>query len=147
MPAPRHGPPFPRARRPNGRPLLRRSVPLVVALALAGCATASGKHGEGDRSAREAPVTLFVRNYNWSTVHVYVMGGGQTVSLGLLTSMDTATYVIPSSLLASEQSVRLIADPIGSVRAYISEPVFVATGDRIEWTINNVLAQSVISVH
>lgn len=141
-----HGPPFSHARCSLRRPLARRSLPLLVALVLAGCATVSGKRGERDRSPREAPVTLVVRNYNWNTVHVYVMGGGQTVSLGQLTTMDRATYVIPTSLLVSEQSVRLIADPIGSVQAYISEPVFVSPGDRIEWSINNVLAQSVISV-
>jgi hypothetical protein len=129
----------------------RRLVPrfgllLLAGLVVAGCATAGGKGASGATSLRDAPVTLYVRNYNWNTVHVYVMGGGQTLSLGQLTTMDTATYVIPRSILSADQSVRLIADPSGSVQAYISEPVFVTAGDRVEWTINNALAQSVISV-
>ncbi len=135
-----------RSRRLARRLSLRFGLLLLTGLVVAGCASMGGKGAAGDTSMRDAPVTLFVRNYNWNTVHVYVMGAGQNLSLGQLSSMDTATYVIPRSILASDQSVRLIADPIGSVQGYISEPVFVSAGDRIEWTINNALSQSVISV-
>lgn len=135
-----------RDRGPGRRLSPRFALLLLAGIVFAGCATAGGKGAAGDRSFRDAPVTLYVRNYNWNTVHVYVMGGGQTLSLGQLTTMDTATYVIPRSMLSTDQSIRLIADPIGSVQGYISEPVFVAAGDRVEWTINNALAQSVISV-
>jgi hypothetical protein len=129
-------------------------LPAVLALVAAGallagaCASAGGKQvSPEEAAAREAPVTLLVKNYNWNTVHVYVVGAGVSVSMGQLTSMGTATYEIPRSVLASDRSIRLIADPIGSRRAYISEPVLVSPGDQVEWTINNLLVHSVISVH
>jgi hypothetical protein len=146
MGTPRLASPVERSRGPWRRLVPGLGLLLLAASLVGGCASMGGKGGGDDTSMRDAPVTLSVRNYNWNTVHIYVMGAGQNVSLGQLSSMDTATYVIPRSILASDRSVRLIADPIGSRQAYISDPVFVTAGDRIEWTINNALAQSVISV-
>lgn len=131
---------------PRGRvPPARIALLAVLAAALAaGCATFGSHSREGGEA--DTGVTLFVKNYSWSTMHVYVMGSGQTISLGQLSSMNTSTFAVPRSALASGNSIRLIADPIGSTSAYISEPVLVAAGDRVEWTIQNQLSQSSIMI-
>jgi hypothetical protein len=140
---------MPPARQPT-RTGLRRSARAAILAVLtvglaAGCATFRS-HPDQNAETTAAPITLFVKNYNWSTIHVYVMGSGQTVSLGQITSMDTATFEVPHSALATGGTLRLIADPIGSTSGYISEPVIVAAGDRIEWTIQNRLSQSSVVV-
>jgi len=138
-------PAAPRPARRGRVPAVRGALLAVLLAAMAsGCATFrshSGQEAEADTG-----VTLFVKNYNWSTMHIYVMGSGQTTSLGQLASMNTATFAVPRSALASGNSIRLIADPIGSTSAYISEPVLVAPGDRVEWTIQNHLSQSSIMI-
>lgn len=126
-------------------PPVRAALLVVLVSALAsGCATFGSHSGQGAEG--DTGVTLLVKNYNWSTIHIYVMGSGQTTSLGQLTSMNTDTFAVPRSVLASSNSIRLIADPIGSTSAYISEPVLVAPGDRVEWTIQSQLAQSSIMI-
>ncbi len=119
---------------------------LLAVLIAAACATGSGKRTARQAEVEREPVTVFVRNYNWATMHVYVVGAGQQVSMGQLSSMDTVTYVVPTTVVATDRSIQLIADPIGSFRAYISQPVLVSPGDRVEFTINSMLSQSVISV-
>jgi len=140
---------MPPAREPARAGLPRSAgaaILLVLAVGLAaGCATFRS-HPDQNAQAAAAPITLFVKNYNWSTIHVYVMGSGQTVSLGQITSMDTATFEVPRSALATGGMLRLIADPIGSTSAYISEPVIVAAGDQVVWTVQNQLSQSSVVV-
>lgn len=118
----------------------------VVAGGAAGCATGGANAGRDEADRRDVPVTLFVKNYNWSTVHVYVLASGQTISMGQLTSMDTATYPLPRSALGGAREIRLIADPIGSTTAFMSEPILIEAGDRVEWTIQNQLSQSSVMV-
>jgi len=118
----------------------------VVAAGPAGCATGGAGAGQDQVRRQEAPVTLFVKNYNWSTVHVYVIASGQTVSMGQLSSMDTATYTLPPSVLGGARQIRLLADPVGSRTAFMSEPVLIEAGDRVEWTIQDHLSQSSVMV-
>lgn len=138
-------PPRPGRHRPAVAARLLLLAPLVAGLA-AGCAT-GGPHARQDAAReQEADVTLFVKNYYWGPIHIYVMGAGQTVSLGQLASMNTTTYTVPRMILATGGGIRLVADPIGSTSAYISEPVYVTPGDRVMWTIQNYLPQSSISI-
>lgn len=123
------------------------AAPLLVALAavLLGCATAGGGMDEPvDRRDLESIVE--VTNYNWSDVHVYVMSGGQRFSLGMVTTNSTERFDLPRQVFGGARDLVFLADPVGSVLAYVSEPVIVHEGDLVEWRIQNDLSQSSISV-
>lgn len=132
-----------------------RTMAMGVAVALAavaGCATAGVQELDDapDREERddraEGTATLEVRNYNWSDVHVYVISGGQRRSLGLVTSHTSRQFILPRTTLGTARDLFFMADPIGSPRVHVSHGVFVQPGDRVEWMIQNNLAQSSISV-
>ncbi len=126
---------------------LHRTLPFLVLLALvpAACATAGGSAtSEGVDRPEEAVVE--VTNYNWSDIHAYVFAGGQRFSLGLVTSQGTREFTLSRSVLSGTRDLVFVADPIGSVLAYVSDGVYVQPGDRVTWTVHNNLAQSSVSV-
>lgn len=79
-------------------------------------------------------------------MHVYVMTAGQRWSLGIVTSQSTQTFELPDGVFAAARDVVFLADPVGSVLAFHSDPVLLRPGDRVEWLLQNRLAQSSISV-
>lgn len=125
-----------------------RTAVLVSAIAILGaaCASAGGSEAEREVRAGEGEAVVEVTNLNWSTIHVYVLAGGQRFSLGMVTSTDEETFVIPRGAFAGSRELVFLADPVGAVVAYMSDPVFVEPGDRVVWTIQNNLSQSSISV-
>lgn len=124
---------------------LGRAVPLVLGIAVLGGGCASG--GGAERASdRPETATVQVQNHNWSDMHLYVFAGGQRFSLGLVTSNTDRGFELPRSALSSARNMIFIADPIGSVVAYVSDEVYVQPGDRVELTLQNNLAHSSISV-
>lgn len=118
----------------------------AVAILLTACASAGGSESEPPVRAGEGEAVVRVQNLNWSTVHVYVLAGGQRHSLGMVTSTGEETFAIPRGAFATSRELVFLADPVGNVVAYMSDPVLVQPGDRVEWTIHNNLSQSSISV-
>jgi len=102
----------------------------------------------------EAPVaasvldqtTLTVKNYNWLDMRVYMVRGGSRVSLGYVTSMDERTFVVPEAALgAGGQGARVVVDPVGSRRGWVSEALNFVPGDQLEARIQNHLAVSYVT--
>lgn len=124
---------------------LARAIPLVLGVAVlgGGCATRGGAERPSERSES---ATVHVQNHNWSDMHLYVFAGGQRFSLGLMTSNTSREFELPRAAFGAARNLVFIADPIGSVVAYVSDEVFVQPGDRVEWTLQNNLAHSSISV-
>lgn len=118
----------------------------AVAILLTACASAGGSEGEPSVRADEGEAIVEVQNLNWSTVHIYVLADGQRYSLGMVTSTGEETFTIPRGAFAGSRDLVFLADPIGAVVAYMSDPVLVEPGDRVQWTIHNNLSQSSISV-
>lgn len=133
--------------RPLEKPLLRTLIAVTLALALTACG-ASGRRAGGDTAPRpdRTPVTVNVRNLAWTSIHVYAISGAAWQSLGVLTSQGEETYEIPPGVIGARREIRLAADPVGSSRAYISDPIHVEDGDRVMWTIQDNLALSSVTV-
>jgi hypothetical protein len=98
-----------------------------------------------EEKAEELPTLLSVENRHWSNVTVYVLRGGARARIGTVTSMRTETFVIPAVLVGSVVELRLIADPVGS-EPYVSDPVTVGPGERIDFRLANNLVHSSISI-
>lgn len=123
------------------------AVLVAALLGVTACGIGRGSDdGQPRPNYRDNPVTLEVENRSWATMHVYVVSGGQWESLGQVTSQTTESYELSSSMVATSDEIRLAADPVGSTRAYLSDPVLVRPGDRVSWTLQNNLSMSSVMV-
>lgn len=123
----------------------RGPVPLVLLLVLAAGACMATGGGHASEYA-ERPVTVSVENQNWHTVHVYVLAGGQSQSLGQVSSQSTGEFQVPATIMGSRQEIRLVADPVGTTRGFISDRILVRPGNLVEWTVTQPLAHSRVMV-
>lgn len=78
-----------------------------------------------------------VENQNLLDMTVYIVRGSQRVRLGMVTGLSTRVFVIPESLLRGANSVRFLADPIGSRQTPVSQEMLVLPGDEVEIVIPN----------
>jgi hypothetical protein len=79
--------------------------------------------------------TLRVENQGFADMTIYALQGGQRIRLGLATGNTTSTFVIPDYLLGAANSIRFLADPVGSSRTPVSDEISVHPGDQVTLTI------------
>lgn len=142
------GPPGTRTGFAGARRALRTALvaPLLLFPWLNACATAGGRPASEGPASEPEPAVVEVTNLNWQTMHVYVLAAGQRWSLGMVTSQSTRDFELPDGVFAAGRDVVFLADPIGSVLAYHSDPVLLEPGDRVQWTLHNRLSHSGILV-
>jgi len=118
---------------------------LVVAVALP-VSIAAQKEGADD-TVMDSRVTVEVDNGNWLDVRVFaVRENGAYDRVGTVTSFSSEEFMLPRWVTASGGQIQLVAVPIGSRQSYASPPIFVNTGEVIEWKLTNNLALSSIFV-
>lgn len=127
-----------------------RCLPGLLFLALwgaAGCASLPGAGSDDEEEPEpEARKVLVVENRYWGDVRVSVIRDGARHRLGTVTSMHTDTLVIPAVLTGGVVDLRFLAQPIGSSRSFLSEPVRVGPGEDVEWRLAQRLLHSAISI-
>ncbi len=115
---------------------------VVLALASGACATLSKQ----SRGAPD-PVSVWVYNQGVSAVHVYVAHETLTHSLGVLAVQDSASYVVPQSLIIGSGGIRLIANLItGGAGQYVSQELFPRPGDQIRLRVLSPVSQSYVMI-
>ena len=126
---------------------------LVIRLTLACSALLSSTPGCGFFSSRtpgepplKAEVSVEVENHNWSDITVYLVAGGLPHRLGMVTSLNKATFAFPTQRLNTSAGVRLRALPVAG-RAFTSETILVQPGQGIFWTLENDLDASSYTVY
>lgn len=114
--------------------------------------TASAQSAEPVKGGEEAVVamatetTLTVKNQNWLDMRVFMVRNGARVSLGTVTSMSERTFEIPEAVLGGGGfGARVVADPIGSRRGWVSESLSFFPGDQLEVTLQNHLGISYLT--
>jgi hypothetical protein len=125
--------------------MTRRRAALVVAL-FAAIATldACAAFRRGGAAPAQEDVVVQVHNQSFPDVTVYVVPAGDPRRLGAVTGNSSATFKVPARML-STGTLQLLARPLAG-RAYLLPPVSVSPGDQVEVTINNVPAQSTVTV-
>lgn len=124
-----------------------RGIALALLAVLTACVGGRGGGPEAERTRAGAEtVSVEVTNYNWRDMHVYVLAAGQRFSLGIVATQRSEMYELPPGVLAADRELVLMADPVGSSLAYLSEPILVQAGDVVEWRLQNRLPQSGIFV-
>ncbi len=119
------------------------AVTLTMTACVGGCSLLRG--GDEDAEPEVVEVVVVVENRNWQDVTVYALRGGARVRLGTVTSMQTGRFVLSTEMTGSTQ-LRLMADPVGSLETFTSEPVRVEPGDQVQWRLANQLVQSAIFI-
>jgi hypothetical protein len=112
-------------------------------LALAGCSR--NKQLESEMEPRPDPIPVLVKNENFLDVNVFVIAGGVTRRLGLVSGNSSSQFTIAWSI-ANAAGVTLTAQPIGSNGRASSGSLNVSPGQIIEFKIGSVLRQSVATV-
>lgn len=120
-----------------------RSVRLVaLALVVGACATLA-KQSKGSPE----PVTVWAYNQSMSVVHVYVAHASAIHSLGQLASQDSASWVVPPSVLIGNNSIRIIANEIaGGAGRYVSQNLYPQPGDEIRLRVLSPVSQSYVMI-
>jgi hypothetical protein len=119
------------------------------------CAAATGGTAPGVTSwaANERPIavedtrtTVQVRNNNWSDMVVYAVRHSTRTRLGMVTSMGTERFTVPSGVNLTGGTLSLVASPIGSSARFSTGAIPINPGQTVELTLQNHLPISSWSV-
>lgn len=83
----------------------------------------------------QTQTTVRVDNQSFSDMTIYVMRETTRVRLGLASAASTSTFVIPVDVLRTAETLRFVADPIGTARASVSQQITVHPGDQVTMQI------------
>ncbi len=92
----------------------------------------------------EEPIntTVMVTNHNWRDIRIYLLRSGARYRLGTVTSMNSATFLIPRECLSPGSRIQVLGEVIGSSEQITTERITVQQGLIIEWVVENALSQS-----
>jgi hypothetical protein len=118
---------------------------VVGALISAACVRNGAPLESGLGDNRGVP-TVTVRNDNWLDVAVYVVRGTSRFRIGTVGSSSSRTFRLRSEAVAAGNPLQILADPIGDSRGYVTDPVVLGPGQRLELTVANPISISSFSV-
>ena len=128
---------------------LARLAPIAAAVLLT-AAQASAQQTPGARDVEEtAPprgAQVAVTNLNWADARLYLDDDGLLVPLGFVMAQQSAQFELPTRTAPDEARIRVVARPIGSRQAYVSQNLMNAHGDVLQVTLQNQLGLSSTSV-
>jgi hypothetical protein len=108
---------------------IRKFAALGAAAVFFACAPRATSHGEAATTMSDVSVT--VKNDNWLDVAVYLVQGGGRFRIGEAVGNTTARLRIPKSLITG-WTIQLMADPIGSGEAYVTDAISVAPDEQVQ---------------
>jgi len=118
---------------------------VVVAFSAGGCATTSERSFVSTAGRRESrDIRVEVVNDNFLDMGVFVMQGASNFRLGDVTGKTSATFTLNLDQIPPSAGLRLLADPVGSREAYLSDAVTVTPGVVVVFTIAPALSQSYV---
>jgi hypothetical protein len=86
------------------------------------------------------PSILRIANHNWLDMHVYLSReGGPLQSLGMVTSHTTSDFELPEESFLAGSALRIVADPIGGGRRYVSPELILAPGVDVHVAVENAI--------
>lgn len=100
-----------------------------------------------EENLSNAEITVVIDNHNLLDMTVYLIRGNHPERLGTAPSLSTRIFSLPWRRVEGRGEIRLAADPIGQNGTIRTEFLVVRPGSVVQWTIENVLSQSSVSVH
>ena len=122
-------------------------IAMLVALAMSAVTGCVSRQKSGPVSWVDAPSppTVTVQNDNWLDVAVYLIRGGARSRIGTVRSISSETFRLTGEN-AGAIPVQILADPIGSNARYMTDPVVLGPGQRLELRVGSPIAVSTFSV-
>lgn len=125
----------------------RRLAIVGAFLAIAASACTTGRSEPRFLIGERAPsrdIRVEVVNDNFLDMGVFVMVDGVNLRLGDVTGKSSESFTLDPARLSPSQGLRLLADPVGSRNAFLSDEVAVAPGSTVVLTISADLQQSYV---
>ena len=116
----------------------------LVAVASAG-ACAPMAQARGPNGIGQEQTALIVENNNWQDMALYLLRAGTKVRVGTVPSFSKVSIPLSGALIGAGE-IQLLADPIGSSRRFVTEPIAVQPGQQVRFRLENNLAVSSYSV-
>ena len=122
-------------------------VAFGVLMSFAGCSRAVSLKNTQAQLCPVPTVTLNVTNNKWTAVALYVVHGSSRDRLGLVPSVQSATYPIPPGLLGPDGQIFVEVDAVGAPDVYRTPSIMVlSTRTIIDLTVENFIAYSTVFV-
>ena len=96
--------------------------------------------------ARDAPITVKVRNNGWLDMRVYAVVDGNRWRLGTAHTGQLLTIEVPRYLQTGIVPFQLVAYPIGGSGVAATEQLLLSPGDQVDWQLENYLAFSTVFI-
>ncbi len=123
---------------------MARTLLLLGLVAMVGCAPGIGSTRTPAISSRETP--LIVDNQAWYDLRIYVLHGNRRIRVGNATGLSRTVLVIPRSMTGGAGELRLMADPIASLRVHTSEAIIAPETGSLHWRIQNGMRVSWLTI-
>src|SRR5207249_2355191 len=94
-----------------------------------------------------SPIEVQVENHGWSDATIYVLSGGLTRRVGMVTGSSSQSFTLPASYIGTMGEIRLRAHPIGSNGSLTTDLMTVQPGQLVRFTVENHLANSSYGVY
>jgi hypothetical protein len=94
-----------------------------------------------------AEITIVINNHHLLDMTIYLFRGNHPERLGTAPGLSSKIFSLPWRRVEARGEVRLGADPLGQNGRITTDFLIVRPGSVVEWTIENVLTQSSVSVH
>ena len=125
-------------------------VLLAASVGTLGCAHTglAGRQTERTFCARST-ATVYVENDNWLDVVVYAVRGGARFRLGMVTSLQSTVFQLPSAMLGASTNLFLLASPIGGSQydLFATDDIMLAPGHTIvDLRLDSIMSHSSWSV-
>lgn len=120
---------------------------VLLSLLLSACTSAepARRFGFGARAPQEF-IRIEVVNDNFADMTIFAMGGGANIRLGDVTGKSTATFSLDPAQLSPSSALRLLADPLGSRNAFLSDEVVPGRGAVVVLNVAPSLQMSYVTL-
>jgi hypothetical protein len=89
----------------------------------------------GGGTSTNGKTRVRVENQNLADMTIYVYRGSQRLRIGRASANGVTNLDIPSSVVSGTTQLRFFAEPTGTNRGILSEPIPVSPGDVVDFTI------------
>jgi len=90
--------------------------------------------------------SVTVRNDNWLDVVIYAVRGSARFRVGTVGGSSTQTFRLPAQAISGGSEVQILADPIGATRGYVTDPVVLGPGQRLELQVGSPISISTFAI-
>ena len=126
-----------------------RLMVLAIVLSLAACARPKPVGAPAPARERfQEQTTLMVENRSFQDVVIWVIHDGTRSRVGSVTAAASANFVMKRDILSQAGTLQFAAHAVGEGRRiFVSDPIGVQPGQRVEWLLESGFERSSLTVH